>query len=193
MKSSHPSVYFNHILVSSISVQKHLGVLLDDKLIYKHHPKCVLNKVKKTIDLRLKFQQIFPRQSLITIYKPFIWPHFDYGYIAYDQAFNESFYKNLESSQYNVAIAITGAIRGTSSEKIFQELSLESLKSRRWLRKLCLFYKIFHEKSPSYLFQLITPKNNVYATRSSQSNEISSYKTRRFFQSLLFYSSNIMK
>ena len=91
MKSSHPSVYFNHIPVSSISVHKHLGMLLDDKLIYKHHLKYVLNKVKKTIDLRLKFQQIFPSQSLITIYKSFIWPHFDYGYIAYDQAFNESF------------------------------------------------------------------------------------------------------
>ena len=55
---------------------------------------------------------------------------------------------------------------------IFQELGLESLKSRRWLRKLCLFYKPFHEKSPSYLFQLIPPNNNVYATRSSQSNKI---------------------
>ena len=72
MKSSHPSVYFNHIPVSSISVHKHLGMLLDDKLIYKHHLRYVLNKVKKTIDLRLKFQQIFPSQSLITIYKSFI-------------------------------------------------------------------------------------------------------------------------
>ena len=58
---------------------------------------------------------------------------------------------------------MTGAIRGTSSEKLFQELGLESLKSRRWFRKLYLFYKIFHKKSPSNLFQLIPPNNNVYA------------------------------
>ena len=64
----------------------------------------------------------------------------------------ESFHKNLESIQYNAAIAITGAIRGTSSEKLFRELGLKSLKSRLWLRKLCLFYKTFHKKSPSYLF-----------------------------------------
>ena len=32
MKSSHPSMYFNNIPASSISVQKHLGMLLDDKL-----------------------------------------------------------------------------------------------------------------------------------------------------------------
>ena len=155
MKSSHPSVYFNNIPINLTSVHKHLGMLVDDKLSYEHHLKFVLNKIKKTIGLLRKFQQILPRQSLITIYKSFIRPHLDYGDIVYDRAFNESFHKNLQSIQYNAAIAITGAIRGTSSEKLFQELGLESLKSRRWLRKLCLFYKIFHEKSPSYLFQLI--------------------------------------
>ena len=93
--------------------------------------------------------------------------------------------------QYDAAITITGAIRGTSSEKLFQKLGLESLKSRRWLRKLCLFYKIFHKKSPSYLFQLIPPNNNVYATRSSQSNKISSFKTRHNFFKDSFFSAVI--
>ena len=64
MKSYHPSVFFNHIPVSSTSVHKHLGMLLDDKLSYEHHLKSVLNKVKKTIGLLRKFQQILPRQSL---------------------------------------------------------------------------------------------------------------------------------
>ena len=162
-------------------------MLLDDNLGYEHDPKFVLNKVKKTINLLRKFQQILPRQSLITIYKLFIRPHLDYGDIVYDRAFNESFHKYLEPIQYNAAIAITGAIRGTSSEKLFQELGLESLKSRGWLRKLCLFYKTFHKKSSSYLFQLISPKNNVYATRSSQSKKISSFKTRHnFFKDSFF-------
>ena len=130
MKSSHPSVYFYNIPVSSTSVHKHLGMLLNDKLSYEHHLKSALNKIKKTIGLLCKFHQILPRQSFITIYKSFIRPHLDYGDIVYDRAFNESFHKNLESIQCNAAITITGAIRGTSSEKLFQELSIESLKSR---------------------------------------------------------------
>ena len=124
-------MYFNNIPVSSTSVHKHLGMLLDDKLSYEHQLKSVLNKVKKTIGLLRKFQQILPRQSLITIYKYFIRPHLDYGDIVYDRAFSESFYKNIESVQDNAAMAITGAIRGTSSEKTFQEVGLESLKSKR--------------------------------------------------------------
>ena len=176
-----------NIPVNSTSVQKHLGMLLDDKLSYKHHLKFVLNKIKIAMGLLRKFQQILRRQSLITNYKSFIQPHLDYGDTVYDRAFNESFHKNLESIQYNTAIAITGAIRGTSSEKLFPKLGLESLKSRSCLRKLCLFYKIFHEKSPSYLFQLIPPNNNVYASRYSQSNKISSFKTRHnFFKDSFF-------
>ena len=77
-------MYFNNIPVSLTSVHKHLGMLLDDKLSYEHHLKSVLNKVKKTIGLLRKFQQILLRQSLITIYKSFIWPHLDYGNIVYD-------------------------------------------------------------------------------------------------------------
>ena len=116
-------------------------MLLEDKLSYEHHLKSVLNKVKKKIGLLRKFQQILARQSLIIIYKSIIRPHLDYGDVVYDRAFSESFHKNLESIQYSAAIAITGAIRGTSSQKLFQKLGLESLKSRLWLRKLCLFYK----------------------------------------------------
>ena len=71
MKSSHLSVYFNNIPVSSNSVHKHLGMLLDDRLSYEHYLKSVLNKVKRTIGLLRKFQQILPRQSLIPIYKSF--------------------------------------------------------------------------------------------------------------------------
>ena len=59
------------------------------------------------------------------------------------------------------------------------------------LRKLCLFYKIFHKKFPSYLFQRIPPNNNVYATKSSQSNKISSFKTRHnFFKDSFFLAWN---
>ena len=43
---------------------------------------------------------------------------------------------SLGSLQYSAAIAITGEIRGTQSDKLFQELGLETLKLRRWLKKL---------------------------------------------------------
>ena len=130
-----------------------------------------------------KIQPTLPRKSLVTIYKSFIRPHLDYGDVVYDRAFNESFHQSLESLQYNAAIAITGAIRGTSSGKLFQELDLETLKSRHWLRKLCLFYKLIKEKSPAYLFQLIPENSTPYTTRIVQKSQIPFSKTKiNFFK-----------
>ena len=82
-------------------------------------------------------------------------PHLDYGDIIYDQAYNASFHQKLDSIQYNAALAITGAIRGTSKEKLYDELGLETLEKRRWYRKLCCFFKIFRYKCSKYLFNII--------------------------------------
>ena len=119
------------------------------------HIKIITKKISKTVGFLRKFQQILPRASLLTIYKSFIRSRLDCADIICDQVYNSAFHDKLESIQYNACLAITGAIRGTSTEKIYQELGLESLKSSRLLRKLCHFYKIFNEKSPFYLFNLI--------------------------------------
>ena len=122
--------------------QKHLGMLLDFRLDFQAHWKSLLKKVNKTAALLCKFQNILPRSALLTIYKFFVRTHLDYGDIIYDQAFNNSFQQKIESLQYNAALAIAGAIRGTSREKNYQELGLESLQQRRWYRKLFLFQGI---------------------------------------------------
>ena len=71
------------------------------------------------------------RQAVVTIYKAFIRPHLDYGDIAYDTPNNETFINKIEKAQYDAALAITGAIRGTSRRKLFAEIGLHSLKFRR--------------------------------------------------------------
>ena len=97
---------------------------------------------------------VLPRNSLITIYKSFIRPHLDYGAIIFDQPENESFCKKIESVQYNAALAITGAIQGTSREKLYKELGLETLKSRKWLKKLSYFHWWYIQGIPSNIVLL---------------------------------------
>ena len=124
--SIHSLVYFNKNPVNSTATHKHLGMILDSKLSYENHLQSVFSTINKIIGLLRKFQPTLPRKFLVTIYKSFIRPHFDYGDVIYDRAYNESLHQNFESLQYSAAIAITGAIRETSSEKLFQELGLET-------------------------------------------------------------------
>ena len=181
----HRGLMFNNNIVNFTYIHKHLSMMFDSKLSCDEHLKSVLKQISKTIGLLRKFQSILPRTSLIIIYKSFAIPHL--GGIIYDQTFNEFFHRRIESIRSNAAISITGAIRGTSSEKLCQELGLELLRSGRWLRKLCLFYKIYENKSPSYLYNLIPDRVKFYSTRSSQIDNISNITTRRNFLRNSFY------
>ena len=116
----------------------------------------MLKKVDKTIGILRKLQNTLPTSSLLIIYKSFIRPHLDYGDIIYDQLYNASLQKKLESIQYNAAVAITGAIRETSKEKLFEELGLDSLQHRQWYRKLCYFHIDSYIHISFYFVLLIT-------------------------------------
>ena len=127
-------------------------------LMLNDHLKVITTKVNKTIGLLQKLQNILPRPGLMTIYKAFVRPHLVYGDLIYDEAYNETLHQKLKSIQYIACLAQSGAIRGSSRQKLYKELGLEYLQRRRWYRKLCLFYKIFQENKPAYLFNLLPTK-----------------------------------
>ena len=164
-KEDYPPIYFNDITVTKITVQMHIGMYLDEKVNYNTHIKEKLSKVYKGIGLLRNLTNKLPRQALVTIYKEFIRPHLDYGDIVYDNQDNEIFINKIEKAQYDAALAITGTIRGTSLEKLYAELGIESLKFRRWFRKLACFYKIQSTGLPQYLLQLIPTNNHSYTLR----------------------------
>ena len=109
----------------------------------------------KGICIIKRLSKMLPRHSPLTICKSFVRPHLDYGDILYDQPNNKSLCQKIETVQYNAALAVTGAIKGTSQIKLYNELGLESREFRRWFRKLCLFYKIKKTGLPEYLFNMI--------------------------------------
>ena len=93
--------------------------------------------------------------------------------------------KKIESLQYKATLVITGAIQSTSRDKIYQELGLESLKSRRWYKRLACMFKIMNEKAPNYLIN-VTPKYEP--TIRTRNNSIPSYKCQRNCLKYSFFS-----
>ena len=74
-------------------------------------------------------------------------------------------FQKCESVQYKATLAITGAIQGTSREKTYQELGLESLRARRWYKRLSCMFKIVKEEAPNYLINLISKIQQTTRTR----------------------------
>ena len=166
-------------------------MILDSKLNFKCHLSEKISKANKGIGIIKRLYNFLPRATLINIYKTFVRPHLDYGDVIYDNPSNETFCQMIESVQYNAALAITGAIRGSSREKLYQELGFGSLRDRRWYRKLCFYYKIRHNDCPLYLTEYIPIfEPSAYSLRSNHSLNVPFIRTERF-KSTFFPSSTL--
>ena len=115
-----------------------------------------------------------PTKALNLIYKARARSHFDYCDFIYhipeletkerllesgrttDIRLNYQMEK-LESLQAQAGLAVTGAWKGTSRDKLYEELGWEPLHLRRWFRRLTVFYKIMHELTPQYLVDPVPP------------------------------------
>ena len=85
---NHPNVSLNNIQVERVSHQKHLGIILDEKLNFKEHIDSTILKVNRDIAVLKKLRYSLPQKSLITIHKALLTPLLDYGDIIYDQPLN---------------------------------------------------------------------------------------------------------
>ena len=82
--------------------------------------------------------------------------------IYLDEKLNFSNHIKEKISKANKGIDISNH-RGNSDRR-YKELGLETLKFRRWLKKLCCFYKIKNNGITSYLAELIPSESHLYDT-----------------------------
>ena len=88
---AHPKLTFNGNQVQQCLSQKHLGLILDNKLDFNKHLDEKINKCNKIIGMMKKLSTSVSRQSLLTIYKSFVRPILDYGDIIYSKPHKGSF------------------------------------------------------------------------------------------------------
>ena len=92
-------------------------MFLDSKLNFFDH-----------INLKIENILFLARSYLLARCTSFLRPHLNYGGAVYDQPNNSHLSDNIQTVQYNAALAVTGAVGETSNEKLYQDLGLESLK-----------------------------------------------------------------
>ena len=111
---------------------------------------------------------ILVKKNLANNIKNLVRPNLDYSDIIYDKPLNESFKRKIEMVQYKAALVTAGAINGTSCDRLYQELGLESSLDRRWSLRLFFFHKIIQGLFPSYLQNYHNAvSEGAYLTRST--------------------------
>ena len=92
--------------------------------------------------------------------------------------------KEIESVQYQAALAVTGAWKGSSREKIYKELGWESLHHRRYFRRITQFFKIMNGLTPQYLVDPIPmPRRHLFGRHVTNDIYCFSYRNDRFLYS----------
>ena len=178
-KDNYPLLNFNGDKVQTAISQKHLGLVLDSKLDFNEHISNKIDKCNKRTGIMKKLSLFLSRKTLLTIYKSFVRPNLDYADIIYDKPFNESFKTKIEMIQYRSVLVIARAIKGTSRERLYQEIGLESLAGRIWSRKIFFFHTIVNGLLPSYLQSYLNHYNyGEYQTRSACQNKMKTLSGR---------------
>ena len=105
-------------------------MILDSKLDFQSHIKAAIQKARRGIGMIRYLSKYVSRDILDQIYKLYVRPHLDYGdiiYHKYDPEMRLNFTQRLEQTQYCAALAVAGAWRGTSRERLYRELGWEDL------------------------------------------------------------------
>ena len=146
-KITHSPLYFNNATFKLAHTQRHVALQLDRKLWFNKHA-----NNKKSYRVSSELQPILSHRRLLINYRSFIRPHLDYSDVTYDQDSNASYSNKIELVQYDVAL--TGAIKGSSRDKLYQELGLEYFQQRKRIRRLCLLYRFLSAEQTSHIHNL---------------------------------------
>ena len=127
---NHPPLFFNNVLVASASDHKHLGIILDCKLLLTKH---ISEKVAKARKGHWYYSSsVFPcpfGRSRPIIQTVCIIDYCDiiYHVPAITNPFNSSTIlkysmQSIESTQYQAALVVSGAWKGSNTSKLYEEL-----------------------------------------------------------------------
>jgi len=105
-------------------------------------------------------------------------------YLYNSPPYSPTFTYKLEQIQYSAALAVNGAWRGTSRQRLYEELGWETLYKKRWYRWMCNFFCLRKTKSswlPGYLFvEIPEERTATYNLRKIGAYNQGSCRTVRF-------------
>ena len=183
----HPPTELGSQAIVRKNEHKDLGVILDSKLSFQSQVREAEIKARRGIGLIKCLSKYASRDVLDQVYKLYVRPHLDYGdviYYRFDPDMKSTVTKNIEQTQYTTTLAVTGVWKGTSRQRLYEELGWESMYDRRWYRRLCHLFQLRQSKTPEYLFNEIPPEQQIlYMIRNPRNDDPKVCRTERFSNS----------
>ena len=182
-----PPLFMNNTRIKDVDEHKHLGLVLQSNAKWKTQIESIITKCSQRLNILTSLKFKFKRTTLETLYKSYIRPCMEYGNDIWSNCTIEQ-KRELENLQLKAARIVTGAIKGTVHEHIYQECKWVSTYERRMRKNLVTYYKIYHRKSPKYLTRLLPKRNlekNNYMLRNRHNLQHIPAKSKLYMNSFL--------
>ncbi|CAH1240954.1 Hypp6244 [Branchiostoma lanceolatum] len=158
-----PPIFLLGKIVEQVSSYSHLGVTIHRSLRWTEHVQATTSKSKKLLGVLSKVKGKLGRHALETAYFALVRPRLEYASVLLGDL-NCTASRMLEQVQYHAGCLVTGAMKGTPSPTLLQELEWDTLSTRRQYNSLGIMYKMTNGLVPPHLQPLIP------STRGAQSS-----------------------
>ena len=122
---------------------KHLGIILDENMLWSNQVDHVIKKVSTGLYFLRKSTNVLPKHVQSMLYKTIIAPHFDYCNIVWGRC-NKQLQNKLQVLQNRAAKIITGTSVYGSSSQALTELKWKTLYEKLYYNESITMFKIIN-------------------------------------------------
>ena len=164
------SIKLGNDQVKRVTASKTLGMYIDEDLSWDEHVDYVARKISAIGGLK-QVRPFVKQETLFTIYKSLILPHFDYCDVVWD-TLNKGLAQRLQKLQNRSARVITSSSYEIRSKDILKQLGWETLHERRFAHTATMMYRTLNGQAPLYLKEKYTRlcDKTKYDLRNGETN-----------------------
>ena len=159
-------------LIKRVKMTKCLGNIIDQHLTWEDHIEYVSNKIRQNIGVLKRLRNVIPRDSLITLYKTLIEPHFRYCNTVWGYC-NGTLIQKLQVLQNRASRVFSfSKYECTDHSKLLKSLNWLSIRQLIKYDTVVLMYKVYNNAVPEQINELLTKSESThhYPTRHASNN-----------------------
>ena len=152
---------------------KYLGIILDDRLTWKHHIYELRKKLNKSIGIIYKMKNLAPLKILLSLYYALFHSHLNYGICVWGNAPEQELH-HIYLSQKKVIRILTNSDYLANTDPLFKKTGILKLEDIFKLQMAALMWDFENRTLPPCFSSYFTKVNqrHHYSTRLSNSNKL---------------------
>ena len=183
-----PTIHICGAEIQEVDSAKILGIVVDNKLNWMEHIKCISRKIAKGIGIIIKARKSFESETLLNLYNALILPHISYGIQVWGTAASIHLHR-LYVLQKKIVRIICGVHPRTHTEPLYKSLNILNIDQIKDYSIALFMYKLTKHLLPPLFENMFIKTSDVhnYSTRQADLLYVQFAATNRTHRTLKHY------